>query len=187
MENAKYSLRRLCCMVFDWRKPYSDWKGKAYIKAPKKYYFSDLGLRNARIHFRQFEQTHSIENVICNELHMRGYSVDVGVVTIQKDWWFFQKDYYVTKDIVQPYYDDYGILTMNIYGFLLAPQILEKWWNSIWQTFAGIPIDHSFLKYKKELSAYGWKRFKVWSWVLLSRCNNYKHRKIWAITSRLSG
>ena len=51
-----------------------DIKGKAYIETPKKYYFSDLGLRNARINFRQFEQTHSMENVIYNELRMRGYS-----------------------------------------------------------------------------------------------------------------
>lgn len=58
-----------------------DIKGKAYISTPKKYYFTDLGLRNARINFRQFEQTHSMENVIYNELSMRGYSVDVGVVT----------------------------------------------------------------------------------------------------------
>ena len=50
------------------------------LKLQKKYYFSDLGLRNARINFRQFEQTHSMENVIYNELRMRGYSVDVGGV-----------------------------------------------------------------------------------------------------------
>ena len=59
-----------------------DIKSKAYIETPKKYYFSDLGLRNARINFRQFEQTHSMENVIYNELRMRGYSVDVGVIPI---------------------------------------------------------------------------------------------------------
>ncbi len=59
-----------------------DIKGKAYIETPKKYYFSDLGLRNARINFRQFEQTHSMENVIYNELRMRGYKVDVGVVQV---------------------------------------------------------------------------------------------------------
>lgn len=63
-----------------------DIRGKAYVETPKKYYFSDLGLRNARINFRQFEQTHAMENVICNELRMRGYSVDVGVVPIaEKD------------------------------------------------------------------------------------------------------
>lgn len=59
-----------------------DIKGKAYIATPQKYYFSDLGLRNARINFRQFEQTHAMENVIYNELRMRGYRVDVGVVPI---------------------------------------------------------------------------------------------------------
>ena len=57
-----------------------DIKGRSYIETPKKYYFSDLGLRNARINFRQFEQTHAMENVIYNELCMRGYNVDVGVV-----------------------------------------------------------------------------------------------------------
>ena len=63
-----------------------DIKGKAYTETPKKYYFLDLGLRNVRINFRQFEQTHSMENVIYNELRMRGYSVDVGVVPIaEKD------------------------------------------------------------------------------------------------------
>lgn len=59
-----------------------DIKGRSYIETPKKYYFSDLGLRNARINFRQFEQTHSMENVIYNELRMRGYHVDVGVIPI---------------------------------------------------------------------------------------------------------
>ncbi|MCF0112733.1 MAG: ATP-binding protein [Bacilli bacterium] len=57
-----------------------DIKGKSYIETPRKYYFSDLGLRNARINFRQFEPTHAMENVIYNELRMRGYRVDVGVV-----------------------------------------------------------------------------------------------------------
>ena len=61
-----------------------DIKGKAYIETPKKYYFSDLGLRNARINFRQFEQTHTMENVIYNELKMRGFNVDVGVVPISE-------------------------------------------------------------------------------------------------------
>ena len=59
-----------------------DIRGKAYIDTPRKYYFSDLGLRNARINFRQFEQTHVMENVLYNELRLRGYNVDVGVVTV---------------------------------------------------------------------------------------------------------
>ncbi|MDO4179148.1 MAG: ATP-binding protein [Phascolarctobacterium sp.] len=149
-----------------------DIKGKAYIETPKKYYFSDLGLRNARINFRQFEQTHAMENVIYNELRMRGYNVDVGVVTIaEKDEagkikrkqleidfvcnfgyrrYYIQSAYslpdeykrmqeirpfrkiddsfkkiIVTKDIVPSHYDEYGILTVNIYDFLLDPQLLE--------------------------------------------------------------
>ena len=148
-------------------------KGKAYIETPKKYYFTDLGLRNARINFRQFEQTHSMENVIYNELRMRGYNVDVGIITVsEKDKngkiikkqlevdfvcnlgsarYYIQSAYslpdeakrtqeirpfrkiddsfkkiVVTKDIVAPYYDEYGILTINIYDFLLNPRSLES-------------------------------------------------------------
>lgn len=150
-----------------------DIRGKAYIETPKKYYFSDLGLRNTRINFRQFEQTHSMENVIYNELRMRGYHVDVGVVPIaEKDAegkatrkqlevdfvcnlgssrYYIQSAYslpdeakraqeirpfhkiddsfkkiIITKDIVPPYYDEYGILTLNIYDFLLDPKSIEK-------------------------------------------------------------
>lgn len=150
-----------------------DIKGRAYIETPKKYYFSDLGLRNARINFRQFELPHAMENAIYNELRMRGYSVDVGVVTIAErgqdgtvnrkqlevdfvcnlgsSRYYIQsasslpdeakraqetrpfrriddsfKKIVITKDIVQPFYDDYGILTVNIYDFLLDPQLLER-------------------------------------------------------------
>ena len=147
-------------------------KSKITSATIKKYYFSDLGLRNARINFRQLEQTHSMENVIYNELRMRGYSVDVGVVPIaEKDLegkvnrrqlevdfvcnlgsarYYIQSAYslpdeakrmqeirpfrkiddsfkkiVITKDIVQPYYDEYGILTINIYDFLLNPECLQ--------------------------------------------------------------
>ena len=61
-----------------------DIKGKKYISTPYKYYFSDIGLRNARLNFRQIEETHIMENVIYNELCLRGYSVDVGVVEIRE-------------------------------------------------------------------------------------------------------
>ena len=150
-----------------------DIKGKSYIETPKKYYFSDLGLRNARINFRQFEETHSMENVIYNELSMRGYNVDVGVVQIaERDQngkvirkqlevdfvcnlgssrYYIQSAYslpdaakrnqetrplrkiddsfkkiIITKDIIRPYYDDYGILTVSIYDFLLDPEVIGK-------------------------------------------------------------
>lgn len=149
-----------------------DIKGKAYIETPKKYYFSDLGLRNARINFRQFEQTHAMENVIYNELKMRGFNVDVGVVPIAErnedgkvvrkqlevDFvcnlgskrYYIQSAYslptekkqeqeyrplrkiddsfkkiIVTKDIVPTAYDENGVLTMNIYDFLLDRTGLE--------------------------------------------------------------
>lgn len=59
-----------------------DIKGKSYIGTPMKYYFMDMGLRNARLNFRQMEVTHSMENVIYNELRKRGYSVDVGNIMI---------------------------------------------------------------------------------------------------------
>ena len=57
-----------------------DVKGKKYIYTPVKYYFTDMGLRNARLNFRQIEETHSMENIIFNELKMRGFNVDVGVI-----------------------------------------------------------------------------------------------------------
>ena len=61
-----------------------DVKGKRYISTPFKYYFTDVGLRNARLNFRQIEETHLMENVIYNELLVRGYSVDVGIVELRK-------------------------------------------------------------------------------------------------------
>ena len=149
-----------------------DIKGKSYIETPKKYYFSDLGLRNARINFRQFNEAHSMENVIYNELRMRGYNVDVGIVPIAErnnegkvlrkqlevdfvcnlgsSRYYIQSAYslpdeekrnqeirpfrkiddsfkkiIITKDMVLPNYDEYGILTLNIYDFLLDPKWIE--------------------------------------------------------------
>lgn len=58
-----------------------DLKGKTYFKYPNKYYYTDIGLRNARLNYRQYDPGHMMENVIYNELIRRGYSVDVGVVT----------------------------------------------------------------------------------------------------------
>lgn len=57
-----------------------DVKGKKYISTPAKYYFTDVGLRNTRLNFRKFEEPHIMENIIYNELIIRGYNVDVGVV-----------------------------------------------------------------------------------------------------------
>lgn len=62
-----------------------DIKGKRYIQTPQKYYFSDIGLRNARLNFRQQEESHLMENIIYNELLIRGYNVDVGVVEVREE------------------------------------------------------------------------------------------------------
>lgn len=62
-----------------------DVKGKQYISTPSKYYFSDIGLRNTRLNFRQLEEDHIMENIIYNELIYRGYNVDVGVVEIREN------------------------------------------------------------------------------------------------------
>lgn len=61
-----------------------DVKGRKYINTPSKYYFTDIGLRNARLNFRQQEENHIMENIIFNELKIRGYNVDVGVVEVNE-------------------------------------------------------------------------------------------------------
>jgi len=61
-----------------------DIKGKKYLTCPFKYYFTDVGLRNARLGFRQLEETHLMENIVFNELINRGYSVDTGIVTVNE-------------------------------------------------------------------------------------------------------
>lgn len=148
-----------------------DIRGKAYIDSTCKYYFSDPGLRNARIGFRQFEETHLMENVIYNELVCRGYNVDVGIVPVSEknpDGGSIRKQLEVdfvcnrgssrvyiqsamtipdeskraqetrpfgkikdsfpkviiTKDIVPMFRDENGVLTINIYDFLLKPELL---------------------------------------------------------------
>lgn len=73
LEMLEDSFLITCCIRYDI-------KGRKYIDTPQKYYFEDLGLRNARIGFRQIEETHLMENLIFNELRIRGYLVDVGVV-----------------------------------------------------------------------------------------------------------
>ncbi len=140
-----------------------DVKGKKYIDTPVKYYFTDIGLRNARLNFRQLEETHTMENIIFNELKIRGFNVDVGVVTqydadknrrkqLEIDFvcnkgskrYYIQSAYalpdqekmtqeqrplmltgdffkriIVTKDTPAPYYNESGVLILNIYDFLL--------------------------------------------------------------------
>ena len=146
-----------------------DIKGRKYIGSPLKYYFEDVGLRNACLGFRQLEETHLMENLLYNELRYRGYSVDVGTVkkqvkkadgrlttgTLEVDFvanlgsrrLYIQsalalpddekreqekasllafKDAFpkliLVRDIVPNYHDDDGILTMNLFDFLLHRQ-----------------------------------------------------------------
>ena len=72
----------LCKAYLFYRVRRYDIKGKNYINSPYKFYFEDIGLRNARLNFRQVEENHLMENIIFNELKVRGYSVDVGLVNV---------------------------------------------------------------------------------------------------------
>ena len=69
--------------------------GKKYIDTPLKYYFEDIGLRNARLNFRQLEESHMMENIIYNELRYRGFNIDVGMVEINEK----KDDRYVRKQL----------------------------------------------------------------------------------------
>ena len=149
-----------------------DVKGRKYIGTPLKYYFEDVGLRNARLGFRQVEETHLMENVVFNELKARGYQDDVGVVPIRRltqdgkrervqleiDFiaTLGSKKYYlqsafslpdedkvkqekapllnvhdsfkkiiIVKDITKPQRDENGIVTINLYDFLLNENSLD--------------------------------------------------------------
>lgn len=149
-----------------------DVKGRKYIGTPYKIYFEDVGLRNARLNFRQIEPTHLMENIIYNELRFRGYMVDVGTV-IKREYGPNDKDlkkqlevdfianlgskkYYVqsaysipsnekleqekasliniddsfkkiivVKDRIKPALDEHGILTINLFDFLLDMNSLD--------------------------------------------------------------
>lgn len=148
-----------------------DVKGRKYINTPYKIYFEDIGLRNARLNFRQIEPTHIMENIIYNELRFRGYTVDIGMVVkresdkgkdikkhLEVDFianlgskkYYIQSAYslpttekinqekasllnindsfkkiIITKDRIKPFYDENGILTINLFDFLLDKNSLD--------------------------------------------------------------
>ena len=87
-----------------------DVKGRRYLSSPAKYYAEDLGLRNVRLNMRQGEETHLMENAIYNELLVRGYNVDAGVV----------------KGSMKPWHTEDGILVISLLDFLLDQHSLEK-------------------------------------------------------------
>ena len=72
-----------------------DVRGRKYINTPLKYYFEDIGIRNARLNFRQLEEPHLMENIVYNELRMRGYNIDVGVVETNER----EEDRYIRKQL----------------------------------------------------------------------------------------
>lgn len=76
---SKYIEHLIDAFIINKAKRY-DIKGRKYINSPFKYYFTDIGLRNCRLNFSQQEQTHIMENIIYNELIIRGYNVDVGII-----------------------------------------------------------------------------------------------------------
>lgn len=149
-----------------------DVKGKKYIDTPLKYYFTDMGLRNVHLNFRQIEETHAMENILFNELKIRGFNVDMGVITLNqtndkgngirrqleidfvcnkgaKRYYVqsaysipnqakmeqeqrslmltddFFKKILITKEAPAPYYNDHGLLVMNVYDFLLNEDSLS--------------------------------------------------------------
>jgi hypothetical protein len=143
-----------------------DVKGKKYISTPSKYYFTDLGLRNGRLNFRQQEENHIMENIIYNELRVRGFNIDVGVVEVREqhegkslkkklevdfiaqkgnEKYYIQSAYemsniekrkqeeksllnisdsfkkvIIVKDNIMPKRDEFGVITIGLFDFLLG-------------------------------------------------------------------
>ena len=115
-----------------------DIKGKKYIETPFKLYFEDIGLRNAKIGFRQTEPTHIMENIIYNELRYRGYNVDVGVVESR------EKE---TDKLIRKYYEIDFITTLGSKKYYIQSAYdipnQEKW---IQETKSFNKINDSFKK-----------------------------------------
>lgn len=106
-----------------------DVKGKTYFKYPNKYYYTDIGLRNARLNYRQYDLGHIMENIIYNELLRRGYSVDVGVVTDRTGGANVQKEIdFVVNDADKKIYIQsvFRVLTDKKESSELASLILTK-------------------------------------------------------------
>lgn len=99
-----------------------DVKGKRYINTPMKYYFTDIGLRNSRLNFRQYEETHIMENIIYNELLCRGFLVDVGVV----DDIYYQNGIRKQKQLEVDFICNMGSKRIYIQSALAMPTIEKE-------------------------------------------------------------
>ena len=129
-----------CVDSFLIRKAYRyDVKGKKYIDTPLKYYFTDIGLRNARLGFRQQEESHIMENIIYNELIIRGYNVDVGVITISEK---NENNNYVRKQIEVDFVCNLGYERYYIQSALNIDSIKKR----VQEERPLIKIDDSFRK-----------------------------------------
>lgn len=113
-----------CIDLFLIQKAYRyDVKGKKYIDTPSKYYFTDIGLRNIRLGFRQQEETHIMENIIYNELITRGYQVDVGVVEISEK---NENNNFVRKQLEVDFVCNLGYERIYIQSALNIDDIVKK-------------------------------------------------------------
>lgn len=99
-----------------------DIKGKKYISTPSKYYFTDVGLRNARLNFRQLEETHLMENVIYNELNIRGFQVDIGELKVYEK----SGENYAPKKIEVDFIANKGSKKYYIQSALTMPTIEKQ-------------------------------------------------------------
>ena len=100
-----------------------DIKGKKYIDTPQKYYFTDVGLRNVRINFRQIEENHTMENIIFNELLIRNFNVDIGLVIVnQKD----KNDKFVRKQLEVDFVCNKGSKRYYIQSAFAIPDCLQQ-------------------------------------------------------------
>ena len=100
-----------------------DVKRKKYIDTPLKYYFTDIGLRNARLGFRQQEESHIMENIIYNELIKRGYQVDVGMVSISEK---NENENYVRKQLEVDFVCNLGYERIYIQSALNIDEVAKK-------------------------------------------------------------
>lgn len=122
-----------------------DVRGKAYFKYPNKYYYTDIGLRNARLNYRQYDTEHMMENIIYNELLRRGYSVNVGVVTDRTDGANAQKEIdFVVNDADKKIYIQtvFRMDTEKKEASGLAPLLLTK--DFFKKIIVRMDIPHSF-------------------------------------------
>ncbi|MFA6707279.1 MAG: ATP-binding protein, partial [Sphaerochaetaceae bacterium] len=117
-----------------------DIKGKKYMESPCKWYYTDLGLRNARLNFRQLEQTHIMENILYNELLVRGFSVDVGLVEVR------EKDAQTDKVVRSQLEVDFVANSGNVTSYIQSAFSIEGEGKKEKEIHSFLKINDSFKK-----------------------------------------